>query len=83
WKYHTVNVFSANFSFCVFSFVFVSPMARKATIARTSSSECGAHLVETTSSNGCNRLCYSGKERSSDTDCLSSSPDDTKRMAGY
>ncbi|XP_031472222.1 pro-neuregulin-4, membrane-bound isoform [Phasianus colchicus] len=58
-------------------------LCRKATIARTGSSECGAHLVETTSSNGCNRLCYSSKEKSSDMVCLSFSPDDTKRMAGY
>ncbi|XP_005235731.2 pro-neuregulin-4, membrane-bound isoform isoform X1 [Falco biarmicus] len=31
-------------------------LCRKASIPRTSSSECGASLVETTSSNGCNKI---------------------------
>ncbi|XP_071297877.1 pro-neuregulin-4, membrane-bound isoform isoform X1 [Agelaius tricolor] len=31
-------------------------LCRKVSIPRTSSSECGANLVETTSSNGCNKI---------------------------
>lgn len=38
-------------SLCCLLFVF---MVRKVSIPRTTSSECGANLVETTSSNGCN-----------------------------
>ncbi|KAI1235025.1 hypothetical protein IHE44_0002656 [Lamprotornis superbus] len=45
-------------------------LCRKVSIPRTSSSECGANLVETTSSNGCNRFSYSDREATCHGSCL-------------